>query len=73
MAGLVLLWRLRRMIGGLRQQDVAARLGIATTRYSAIERGEKEPTDLERALIERLLPELPSSKEDTKAPRGVPQ
>lgn len=52
-------WKLRRIHADLRQQDVASVVGISTTRYSAIERGEQEPTDLERALIERLLPELP--------------
>ena len=52
--------KLRRIYADLRQQDVASRVGISATRYSAIERGELEPTDLERELIERLLPELPS-------------
>jgi transcriptional regulator with XRE-family HTH domain len=52
-------WRLRRVAADLRQQDVARRVGISTTRYSAIERGEQEPTALERSLVERVLPELP--------------
>lgn len=54
-----MIWRLRRVAAGLRQQDVAIRAGITTTRLSAIERGEQEPSDLDRKLIERLLPELP--------------
>jgi DNA-binding XRE family transcriptional regulator len=52
-------WKLRRIYAGLRQQDVASAIGVSSTRYSGIERGELEPTDLERALIERKLPELP--------------
>jgi transcriptional regulator with XRE-family HTH domain len=54
-----MLWRLRRVSAGLRQQDIAVRAGITTTRLSAIERGEQEPSDLDRKLVERLLPELP--------------
>jgi transcriptional regulator with XRE-family HTH domain len=53
-------WKLRRIYADLRQQDVASRVGISATRYSAIERSELEPTDLEKELIERLLPDLPS-------------
>jgi len=56
----LLVWKLRRIAGGLRQQDIAARVGISTTRYSAIERGEQRPTDLDRKLIERFLPPLPT-------------
>jgi DNA-binding XRE family transcriptional regulator len=52
-------WKLRRIYAGLRQQDVASNVGISTTRYSAIERAEAEPTDLEKELIERALPGLP--------------
>ena len=64
-------WKLRRVAAGKRQQDVAAQVGISTTRYSAIERGEQEPTDLESGLIERLLPELPSGTPNTKMPGGA--
>ena len=53
------LWKVRRVAADLRQQDVAGSVGISTTRYSGLERGELEPTELERHLIERLLPELP--------------
>lgn len=64
MAGIPLpigrLWKLRRVAADLRQQDVAGGIGISTTRYSALERGESEPTDLERRQIERLLPALPA-------------
>lgn len=52
-------WKLRRVAADLRQQDVAGGIGISTTRYSALERGETEPTDLERRRIEQLLPALP--------------
>ncbi len=58
-----LLWKLRRVVGNLRQQDIAREVGISTTRYSAIERGDLLPTDLERRLIEPLLPPLPLSEE----------
>lgn len=54
-----MIWRLRRVAAGLRQQDIAARAGITTTRLSAIERGEQEPSELDQRLIERLLPDLP--------------
>jgi transcriptional regulator with XRE-family HTH domain len=54
-----MIWRLRRIAVGLRQQDVAARAGITTTRLSAIERGEQKPSDLDRKIIERVLPDLP--------------
>ena len=52
-------WKLRRTAAGLRQQDVAGRIGVSTTRYSAIERDEQEPTGLEAKLINDLLPPLP--------------
>jgi len=58
-----MMWRLRRIAAGLRQQDVADRVGITTTRLSAIERGEQEPSELDRKSIERVLPDLPSSLE----------
>ena len=51
-------WRLRRVAAGLRQQDIAARAGMTTTKLSAIERGEREPSNLERRLIDRILTEL---------------
>jgi transcriptional regulator with XRE-family HTH domain len=54
-----LLWKLRRVAAGLRQQDVANAAGVSTTRYSCIERGDHRPTDLETRLIERALPVLP--------------
>ena len=56
-------WKLRRIAAGLRQQDVAARAGMSTTRYSAIERGEAIPTETDRQLIERQLPELPRAEQ----------
>ena len=52
-------WKLRRIAAGLRQQDVASQVGISTTRYSAIERGEMKPSALDARLIERTLPNLP--------------
>jgi len=53
-------WKLRRVAAGLRQQDVASLVGISTTRYSAIERGEAEPSAPDLELIDRVLPRLPS-------------
>jgi len=53
-------WKLRRVAEDLRQQDVANGVGISTTRYSGIERGECQPTELETRLIEMFLPPLPS-------------
>jgi DNA-binding XRE family transcriptional regulator len=55
-------WKLRRIAAGLRQQDIALRSGISTTRYSAIERGERVPSELEARLIDRFLPPLPGSE-----------
>jgi transcriptional regulator with XRE-family HTH domain len=55
-----LVWKLRRIAANLRQQDVASLVGISTTRYSAIERGEQQASPRDRELIERMLPELPS-------------
>jgi len=52
-------WKLRRVAADIRQQDIATKAGISTTRYSAIERGESEPTKLEIRLIEQILPQLP--------------
>jgi transcriptional regulator with XRE-family HTH domain len=58
-SGRTLLWKLRRIAAGLRQQDVASRVGVSVTRYSAIERGEREPSELDARLIERALPAIP--------------
>ena len=52
-------WKLRRIAARLRQRDVAGLIGMSTTRYSAIERGDATPTDLDRKLIERHLRQLP--------------
>jgi transcriptional regulator with XRE-family HTH domain len=52
-------WKLRRVAADSRQQDIALRMGISTSRYSAIEREEQEPTELEIRLIEQFLPQLP--------------
>jgi transcriptional regulator with XRE-family HTH domain len=46
---------------GFRQQDIAARAGMSSTRYSAIERGELQPNPEDVAQIERILPPLPAS------------
>ena len=54
-----LAWKVRRVAAGMRQQDLAGRAGMATTRYSAIERGELEPTGADVEHIERVLPALP--------------
>jgi len=56
-----MLWKLRRVAARLRQQDVAAKVGVTTTRLSSLERGEDDPTEIERQLIERFLPPLPGS------------
>ena len=40
-------WKLRRIAAGMRQQDLAAEAGMSATRYSAIERGEAEPSESE--------------------------
>jgi transcriptional regulator with XRE-family HTH domain len=61
-----MIWRLRRVAAGLRQQDIAVRAGITTTKLSAIERGEQEPSDLDRMFIERLLPEIPSLNDQSR-------
>ena len=54
-------WKLRRVAAGIRQQDIALRAGMSTTRYSAIERGEHIPLDLEARLIDQFLPPLPGA------------
>jgi transcriptional regulator with XRE-family HTH domain len=51
-------WKLRRIAAGYRQQDIAARIGVSSTRYSALERGEAEPTNWEIEAVEKLLPPL---------------
>ena len=51
-------WKLRRIARGLRQMDVAVRIGITTTRLSQIERSEQQPSKLERQLLDRVLPPL---------------
>jgi transcriptional regulator with XRE-family HTH domain len=53
-------WKLRRIAAGLRQQDIASLAGISTTRYSALERGEQEPSALDFELIECALPKIPT-------------
>jgi transcriptional regulator with XRE-family HTH domain len=55
-----LAWKLRRVACGLRQQDVSNATAITMTRYSAIERGECTPTEIEVGLIEEFLPPLPA-------------
>lgn len=55
-------WKLRRVAAGIRQQDIALRAGMSTTRYSAIERGEYIPSELEARLIDQGLPPLPGSE-----------
>jgi transcriptional regulator with XRE-family HTH domain len=48
--------KLRRIAAGYRQQDVAARIGINSSRYSALERGEAELKAWEMEALDRLLP-----------------
>jgi transcriptional regulator with XRE-family HTH domain len=55
-------WKLRRVAAGIRQQDIALRAGMSTTRYSAIERGERVPSELEASLIDKFLPPLLGSE-----------
>jgi transcriptional regulator with XRE-family HTH domain len=64
-------WKLRRVAAGIRQQDIALRAGMSTTRYSAIERGEYVPSELEARLIDQFLPPLPASepRQDTGGAR----
>jgi transcriptional regulator with XRE-family HTH domain len=54
-------WKLRRIAAGYRQQDVAARVGISSTRYSMLERGEADPKEWEIEAVEKLLPPLAHS------------
>jgi transcriptional regulator with XRE-family HTH domain len=58
-------WKLRRIAAGYRQQDVAVRIGVSVTRYSALERGETEAKEWEREAVERLLPPLPARRATT--------
>ncbi len=51
-------WRLRRVAAGLRQLDVCFATGISQARYSLYERGDAQPSERERAEIERVLPLL---------------
>ena len=66
-----LTWKLRRVAAGIRQQDIALRAGMSTTRYSAIERGDHLPSELEARLIDKGLPPLPGSEPRKDA--GGPQ
>ena len=58
-AGIGLIWTLRRIAAGLRQQDVARNTGLSISRYSSLERGDAMPSQLDRQLIESVLPPLP--------------
>jgi hypothetical protein len=51
-------WKLRRIATGYRQQDIAIRIGVSGTRYSALDRGEVEPKEWESQALEKLLPPL---------------
>ena len=55
--------KLRRIALGLRQQDIAANVGMSTTRYSAIERGEIDPRPDEIVELRRIL-EKPREEAD---------
>jgi transcriptional regulator with XRE-family HTH domain len=57
-----LTWKLRRIAAGDRQRDIARLAGLTVARYGAIERGEIEPSDAERLLIEQFLPPLPTTE-----------
>lgn len=65
-----LLWKLRRVAADLRQQDVAAAVGISTTRYSGLERGYFLPTKLEERLLGKFLPPLPESLSRSRSNSG---
>jgi DNA-binding XRE family transcriptional regulator len=54
-------WKLRRIAAGFRQQDLAARIGVSSSRYSALERGQVNPKEWEAEALERLLPPLSQS------------
>ena len=64
-------WKLRRVAAAIRQQDIAFRAGMSTTRYSAIERGEQVASELEARLIDQFLPPLPEANEqDSRGAKG---
>ena len=65
-----LYWKLKRIAAGYRQQDIAARIGISTSRYSALERGEAGPKDWEVKAVEKFLPPLPQSVFTLRAKRN---
>jgi transcriptional regulator with XRE-family HTH domain len=48
-------WRVRRVVLGLRQRDVAVRVGISQAKYSLLERDEATPTTAERKTIDQVL------------------
>ena len=48
-------WRVRRAVLGLRQRDVAIRVGVSQAKYSLLERGEARPTTAERKTIDQVL------------------
>jgi transcriptional regulator with XRE-family HTH domain len=54
-------WRLRRIAAQMRQVDVAKAVGVSATYLSGVERGEISPTAPEMVLLDRVLPQLPSS------------
>jgi len=55
-------WKLARIAAGFRQQDIAARIGVSSTRYSMLERGEAVAKEWEIQAVEKLL--LPLSQSD---------
>ncbi|HXN26803.1 MAG TPA: helix-turn-helix transcriptional regulator [Candidatus Acidoferrales bacterium] len=63
-------WKLRRIAAHYRQQDVSTHCGISMARYRAIEHGRSDPDDLDRRLIEKFLPPLPTN--DPPASECVP-
>jgi DNA-binding XRE family transcriptional regulator len=60
-------WKLRRIAARYRQQDVASLVGISSTRYSALERGEAEPKAWEIEALDKLLPPLAQAVEVARA------
>ena len=65
-------WRVRRVAADLRQLDVCLAVGISQTRYSALERGEAKPTEVERQEIELVLPPLSPEIEEQILCGGTP-
>lgn len=53
-----MIWKIRRIAAGLRQQDLAARSGMSSTRYSGIERGEVQASETDIEMLERVLPAI---------------